>query len=406
MGQAATGDVLAGRYRLEEVIGRGGMSTVYRATDEVLGRTVAVKILLAALVDQDPTYSTRFEREARAAAGLDKPSLVTVYDTGVDGESHYIVMEYVAGPTLAQILGGGPLTQPEAVRIATCVADALATAHAAGILHRDIKPANVMLTARGEVKVLDFGIARSLDGTSITQVASVVGTAAYMAPERALGQPGDARADIYSLGCLLYAMLTGAPPFSGELSAAVLHQQINAEPRPPSELRRGISPSLDALVIAMLAKSPEARPASAAGVRDRLITQGAAAPTEATRPIPAATARMPDARSASARGPLLADHRRRAVVMAVVTALVALIAVALLSGGSAKRPAGATTQPGHRPTATSRSTPPTTSARPAGPATPAGQVTTPPGQGAVPPGKAKKHGGAGNANKGGGGGGD
>jgi eukaryotic-like serine/threonine-protein kinase len=440
-----TGSLLAGRYRLEEVIGRGGMSTVYRATDETLGRTVAVKLLLATLAEQDPSYSVRFEREARAAAALANSSVVTVYDTGVDDGSHYIVMEYIEGWSLEQMLREGHRFQTsEALRIAAHVADALAAAHAAGILHRDIKPANVMVTPTGQVKVLDFGIARRLDGTTITQVASVVGTAAYMAPERALGQPGDARADVYSLGCLLYAMLTGAPPFSGELSAAILHQQINAEPHSPSAARDrldpapdGISPALDALVLEMLSKSPEERPATAAEVRERIArlpeAGGIAVPvatpgalTEATTPMTAATTPLASAGApARPRRGALTDHRRRAVVMAIATALITLIAVALLSSGgtTSKQSTGARSTPTTTPRATT-SVPRTTTAshtpttappapkppkpkpKPTGPAAkptgPAGP-TTPPGPGGQPPGQAKKPGGGGNGGGPGGG---
>jgi eukaryotic-like serine/threonine-protein kinase len=420
----AAGSLLAGRYRLEEVIGRGGMSTVYRARDETLGRTVAVKMLLPTLAEQDPTYSARFEREARAAAALSDSAVVTVYDTGLDDDSHYIVMEYVEGQSLEQILRAGrPLETSEALRIALRVADALAAAHAAGILHRDIKPANVMVTDAGAVKVLDFGIARRLDGTTITQAASVVGTAAYMAPEQALGQPGDARADVYSLGCLLYAMLTGAPPFGGEISAAVLHQQINAEPRPPSALRAGISPALDGLVLDMLAKSPDERPATAAEVRARIaslpeareITVPPAAPgalTTATAPIIAAPT-LPGGGRAPVRHrqPVLADHRRRAIVMAIVTALITLVAVALLSSGGSSGSPTTQSQPAARtaPPHTTATSPPTTSAttqattttttpaakpkppKPKAPGPPA-PGTGPPGHGGQPPGQAKKPG--------------
>jgi serine/threonine-protein kinase len=395
---AAVKTILAGRYRLEEVVGRGGMSTVYRATDQVLGRTVAVKILLAALADQDPTYSARFEREARAAAALNSSAVVSVYDTGVDAGSHYIVMEYIAGRSLDERLRDGrPLDLPEALRIAGCVADALAAAHERGILHRDIKPANVMVADDGTVKVLDFGIARTLDGTTITQAASVVGTAAYMAPERALGRPGDARADIYSLGCLVYAMLTGAPPFGGEISAAVLHQQINAQPRSAGARRRGISPELDALILSMLAKSPDARPATAAEVRDEITrlarASGAASPTAATAAMTAATAvigGVPPPRPS--RPAFLADHRRRAVLMALLTGVVALIALALLGGGGSSRPsakgshrAPSLTRPASSTGAGGVSTPSPNQAEPQrsepAPGTPSGQGETPPGQG-------------------------
>ena len=419
---------LGGRYRLEEVIGRGGMSTVYRATDDQLGRTVAVKVLLPALADQDPSYAARFQREARAAAALASAAVVTVYDTGVDEASQYIVMEYVDGQSLADALRDErPLPLPEAVRIAERVAAALAAAHAAGILHRDIKPANVMVGSDGTVKLLDFGIARKLDGTTLTQVASVIGTAAYMAPERAVGEAGDARADIYSLGCLLYAMLTGRPPFSGEVAAAVLHQQINVPPRAPSELRSAIPPALDALVLRMLAKSPEDRPNSVREVGSRLAeltlataTGETTAPTAAlagtsvTAPLrrkapPAARAGAAVAAPGPApRRPGLADHRRRAIVMALATGAVTVAALALFSiGGSSRHPVGVTHPVTHGAPPASRTTVPATTApgtttprppttQPAKPAKPAKPKAHggggPPGHGGGAAGKAKKNG--------------
>jgi serine/threonine-protein kinase len=388
---------LAGRYRLEEVIGRGGMSTVYRGSDGVLGRTVAVKVLLAALLEQDPAYAARFEREARAAAALASSAVVTVYDTGTDEDgSQYIVMEYVSGLSLAQLLAEGrPLEISEATRIAERVADALRVAHAAGILHRDIKPANVMVADDGTVKVLDFGIARRLDGTTLTQAAAVVGTAAYMAPERALGQPGDARSDIYSLGCLLYAMLTGRPPFTGELNAAVLHQQVNSDPTWPSELRKGIPEALDALVVQMLAKEPEARPQTAVQVRDRLLELSGISPVFAAAGVTAATVPMAPRtaptllleRTRPAVAAALADHRWRALVMGIATALVALIAVALLAGGGS--PTHATSRSHHSPVrATTSHAPKKEPKKPAasGPAAAPKTKDKPPGHGGEPPG--------------------
>jgi serine/threonine-protein kinase len=286
-----------------------------------------------------------------------------------------------------------------------------------------------MVADDGAVKVLDFGIARRLDGTTITQAASVVGTAAYIAPERALGQPGDARADIYSLGCLLYAMLIGQPPFGGEISAAILHQQINAAPRPLREQRDGVSPALDALVLAMLAKSPQARPATVQAVRDELANLAGAGPiaptavtvppTNSTEPtavaVPPTNSTAPTAALASAVGAtsataplrparsyrhsLLADHRRRAVLMAVLTGVVALIAVAVLGAGGSGSSDSAS---GHRQTnpavrqhtsavANPASTKPS-GPKPAHPSTgaPPGQGGAPPGHGGEPPGQAKK----------------
>jgi serine/threonine-protein kinase len=405
---------LAGRYRLEAVIGRGGMSKVYRATDVVLGRTVAIKVLLAELADEDATYVERFQREARAAAALANSSVVTVYDTGVDDDgARFIAMEYVTGRSLAAILGdGSPLPVDEAVRVAERVAAALAAAHAAGILHRDIKPANVMIADDGTVKVLDFGIARKLDSTTLTQVASVIGTAAYMSPERALGNAGDARSDVYSLGCLLYAMLTGSAPFGGEVAAVILHQQINTEPRPPSE-RAAVPTALDLLVLSMLAKAPEDRPQTAAEVRDRLVALSGAgarrlvAPVAAAPPVPMApTARFE--RTTATRllaAPARWDHRRRAVVMAIATGALALAAIAIGSAGGSSRHPGSTAGQRVPSTAAARTQTSTAATRPAATtittsqppaaAAPASQNGGPPGHGGEPPGKAKKHDGGG-----------
>jgi eukaryotic-like serine/threonine-protein kinase len=263
--------ILAGRYRLDEVIGRGGMSTVYRGTDLALDRVVAVKVALDQLAEENPVYVARFKREAHAAAALNHLGIVTVYDAGTDGATRFIVMEYVRGRSLAQILRDErPLEPARAARIAAAVADALSAAHAAGIVHRDVKPGNVMVADDGAVKVLDFGIARSEDAATITQTALVLGTAPYMSPEQALGQPADARSDIYSLGCVLYEMLTGEPPFMAEVPAAVMHQHVRVAPRPPVVLSPQVPPALNLLVLEMLAKSPDDRPQTTAEVRDRL----------------------------------------------------------------------------------------------------------------------------------------
>ncbi len=262
---------LAGRYRLDEVIGRGGMSTVYRGTDLALDRVVAVKVALDPLVERSPVYLERFTREAQAAASIDHPGVVTVYDAGADGPTRFIVMEFVHGQSLADILREhSPLEPARAADIAAQAADALSAAHARGIVHRDIKPGNIMVTPDGSVKVLDFGIARAVDSGTLTQTATVLGTSAYMSPEQALGQPADARSDIYSLGCVLYEMLTGEPPFIADVAAAVLHQHVRVPPKPARERNSAIPPALDALVMQMLAKAPGDRPQTAAEVRDRL----------------------------------------------------------------------------------------------------------------------------------------
>jgi serine/threonine-protein kinase len=390
---------LARRYRLEEVVGRGGMSTVYRATDVVLGRTVAVKILLAALAEEDPTYLARFEREARAAAALSHPGVVTVYDTGADDGSRFIVMEYVTGRSVAALLRDqAPLELYRAVDITGRVADALAAAHAAGILHRDVKPANLMVAEDGAVKVLDFGIARARDATTLTHTGSLVGTAAYMAPERALGGRGDERSDIYSLGCVLYAMLTGRPPFAAELPAAVLHQHANLEPRPPRELNPDVPAALEPIALQMLAKSPDARPQTAGEVRDRLRAL-AGSPIPPVRRTTAATAPL---HSTAATRVLTRPPRyrggRRARAAAISLVALVLVVVALAPGGGSQHRARSTTV--HSPTTQSSQAPTTTtSPSPAAVTPPAhgkpkspGPEAVPPGHGGVPPGQAKKHG--------------
>ncbi|HEY7932734.1 MAG TPA: protein kinase [Solirubrobacteraceae bacterium] len=333
---------LAGRYELLEVIGRGGMGVVYRATDLVLGRGVAVKVLPAEFADGEPTRIARFEREARLAASLTHPGVVAVYDSGVDEATRFIVMECATGRSLAAILGDhAPLEPAHAAWIAEQVADALAAAHAAGLVHRDIKPANVMVTDDGQVKVLDFGIARAIDGTTLTHTASVLGSAGYMAPEQALGGRADERSDIYSLGCLLYAMLSGRAPFTGEADVAVLHQHVNADPHPLSHTNPRVSQALDALVMRMLAKSPDARPQSAAQVRALL----AATVTEP----PATPATSPTARSARAQetavtrvlsaGVRVKHHRRAAAAALPGLALLLALVVALSTDRGSPPPA-------------------------------------------------------------------
>src|SRR6266540_5006027 len=205
--------LLSGRYLIVEPLGRGGMAAVYRGTDRVLGRTVAIKVLNPELAE-DQRFVERFRHEARAAAALNHPGVVGVFDTGSDGDQHYIVMEHLEGRTLAEVLRDERLLPPErALSIAAEVAEALEAAHRAGLVHRDVKPSNVMIMPNGTVKVMDFGIARAAAGASFTQTGMVMGTATYFSPEQARSDPVDARSDIYSLGAVLYEMLTGRPPF-------------------------------------------------------------------------------------------------------------------------------------------------------------------------------------------------
>ena len=263
---AGVQEVLVERYELLEVLGRGGMGVVYRARDRVLDRVVAVKMLPLDRA-QDPTAVARFEREARAAAALSHRNIVAVFDFGADAETRFIVMEYLPGQSLAELVHAqGAIAVGQAVEIVAQVADALAAAHAAGIVHRDIKPANVMVDAHGHVKVLDFGIARLTSGTSLTQTAMVIGSAAYLAPELIRGTSADARSDIYAIGCVLYELLAGQPPFTGELAAAVLHQHNAAPPAPLTRLNPAVPAALDGLVQSMLAKEPSDRPQDADAV--------------------------------------------------------------------------------------------------------------------------------------------
>ncbi|HSE09905.1 MAG TPA: Stk1 family PASTA domain-containing Ser/Thr kinase [Nocardioidaceae bacterium] len=267
---------IGGRYELGEMLGRGGMAEVRKGSDVRLGRIVAVKRLRTDLAS-DPTFQARFRREAQSAASLNHPSIVAVYDTGeemstdgTDVPQPYIVMEYVAGRTLRDILREGRKILPErALEITSGVLSALDYSHRAGIVHRDIKPANVMLTPSGDVKVMDFGIARAIaDASSVmTQTAAVVGTAQYLSPEQARGETVDSRSDVYSTGCLLYELLTGRPPFVGESPVSVAYQHVREPAQPPSSLDPDLPPEVDAIVMKALAKSVEDRYQSAAAMR-------------------------------------------------------------------------------------------------------------------------------------------
>ncbi len=252
--------MLAGRYRIEEELGRGGMAKVFKGMDTVLGRPVAIKVL-APQFAEDANFVTRFRREAQAAARLNHPNLVGVYDTGSDDGVYFIVMEYVEAKTLADYLvGGGRIMPDRAIEIAASVCDALSMAHAHDIIHRDIKPANIMVTGRGEVKVTDFGIARMLSGSdTLAQTAAVLGTASYLSPEQAQGRPVDQRSDLYSLGCVMYEMVTGRPPFSGDSAVVVASKHVLEQPTPPSKLNRDVSPGLEAVIMKALAKNPDNR---------------------------------------------------------------------------------------------------------------------------------------------------
>jgi serine/threonine-protein kinase len=273
--------LLGGRYEVGDLIGRGGMAEVHLGTDTRLGRQVAIKMLRSDLA-RDASFLTRFRREAQSSAGLNHPSIVAVYDSGEDhGVDHrgqpydvpFIVMEYVEGKTLREVLQArGHLEPDEACRITEGILDALAYSHRMGIVHRDIKPANVMIATDGAVKVMDFGIARAIADTNatMTQTQAVIGTAQYLSPEQAQGQNVDARSDLYSTGCLLFELLTGRPPFTGDSPVAIAYQHVGQPPSPPSVYEPGIGPDLDAVVLHALTKDREARYQTAAEFRSDL----------------------------------------------------------------------------------------------------------------------------------------
>lgn len=272
--------VLSGRYRVDDLIGRGGMASVYRGYDQTLGRTVAIKVLKADLAG-DAAFRTRFRLEAQAASRMAHPTIVRVFDAGEDVETSadgqerpvpYIVMELVHGRLLKDVIAAGPVPTDDALRYVDGILEALEYSHRAGVVHRDIKPGNVMITDSGRVKVMDFGIARAVSDSSSTvaETTAIVGTAAYFSPEQAKGESVDARADLYSTGVVLYELLTGRTPFRGETPVAVAYQHVSEAPVPPSEIVETVPRALDAIVLRALAKDPFQRPQDAASFREAL----------------------------------------------------------------------------------------------------------------------------------------
>ncbi|SHE64396.1 Stk1 family PASTA domain-containing Ser/Thr kinase [Streptoalloteichus hindustanus] len=269
--------LLSNRYELGDTLGYGGMSEVHRGRDVRLGRDVAVKVLRADLA-RDPQFQLRFRREAQNAAALNHPAIVAVYDTGETeteyGPLPYIVMEFVDGRTLRDMIKSeGPLPPRRAMEIMADVCAALDFSHRHGIVHRDVKPANIMITRSGAVKVMDFGIARALaDGqAAVTQTAAVIGTAQYLSPEQARGETVDARSDVYATGCVLFELLTGEPPFTGDSPVAVAYQHVREDPRTPSDVNPQVPTVLDAVVLKAMSKNPANRYQSAAEMRADLV---------------------------------------------------------------------------------------------------------------------------------------
>jgi eukaryotic-like serine/threonine-protein kinase len=330
--------LLGGRYQLGEVLGYGGMAEVHRGRDQRLGRDVAVKVLRADLA-RDPGFQMRFRREAQNAAALNHPAIVAVYDTGeeTDGATPlpYIVMEYVGGRTLKEVLAAERRLMPErALEITADICAALDFSHKNGIVHRDIKPGNVMLTPTGTVKVMDFGIARAVaSGTStMTQTSAVIGTAQYLSPEQARGESVDARSDVYSTGCLLYELLTGQPPFTGDSPVSVAYQHVREDPIPPSHVNPDVSPVIDSIVLKSMAKNPANRYQSAGDMRADLLRAAAGRPVSATPVLSAAERTELIAPAGRANGTMLQRDegpRRRGLAWAgIVAAVVVVFALA------------------------------------------------------------------------------
>ncbi|MFY1696958.1 MULTISPECIES: Stk1 family PASTA domain-containing Ser/Thr kinase [unclassified Solwaraspora] len=281
--------LLGGRYQVGELLGYGGMAEVHRGRDLRLGRDVAIKMLRTDLA-RDRTFQERFRREAQNSASLNHPAIVAVYDTGEEyaptGETlPFIVMEFVNGRTLKEVLAAeGRLNPRRALEYCADICAALEFSHRHGIIHRDIKPGNVMLTQTGQVKVMDFGIARALasGATTMTQTSAVIGTAQYLSPEQARGESVDARSDVYAAGCVLFELLCGHPPFVGDSPVSVAYQHVREDPRAPSDINRDVTPAIDAIVLKALAKNPVNRYQSAGEMRADLLRAATGRPVLAT----------------------------------------------------------------------------------------------------------------------------
>jgi beta-lactam-binding protein with PASTA domain/tRNA A-37 threonylcarbamoyl transferase component Bud32 len=343
---ALAGRLLDGRYRLDEAIARGGMATVYRATDTRLDRVVAVKVMRPALAE-DPEFVDRFTREAKAAARLSSPEVVAVHDQGTDPATAtaYLVMEYVAGRTLRDLLlERGALPPSRALQLFEPVLRALAAAHSAGLVHRDVKPENVLLADDGRVKVADFGLARAVETSSLTATTGLlIGTVAYLAPEQVEHGSSDTRTDVYAAGILLWELLTGAPPYSSDSPLSVAYRHVHEDVPPPSRLVEGIPTALDELVVRATRRDPAARPVDAgaflAEVRDvrkdvgdpsdtLVLRRDAGHPTLVVEreAVSAAAAADP----APAAKPSSPDRGRRGLVWGLV---LSVLAAAVLAGG-------------------------------------------------------------------------
>ncbi|WP_282756684.1 serine/threonine-protein kinase [Actinoplanes sandaracinus] len=393
---------MSDRYELRSLLGRGGTAEVWQGLDRWLGRAVAVKILHP-VGPADWSLPVRFGREARTVAGLSHPNIVAVHDVGADHGMKFLVMELVEGRSLAQRLAEGPMEIAEAVRVAVQVCAALEAAAEAGVVHRDVKPANILLGDGGRVKVCDFGLARvaGIDQGELTGPAQMIGTSAYMAPEQVTGSAVDARTDLYGLGCVLYAMLTGRPPFTGDSPMQIAWQHVERTAAPASTVRDGIPAELDGLLQALLGKYPADRPATPGRVRAALerlnLDPGPARSTEAARPRPArviATVPAPTHMFSALTGPRgRRSSRIRPLVLAVgAAAVMAVVTTVILQSGPGRPgPQAEPAVSAAAPTAGTPTAPPPAHPRTAAPAAAAMATATSnaPGGGDVPPGRAR-----------------
>jgi serine/threonine-protein kinase len=332
----AAGHVFADRYEIVEEIGRGGMASVYLARDRLLDRNVAVKVLSSAF-SSDSTFVARFRREAQSAASLSHPHIVAVYDWGEEDGSYFIVMEYVAGRTLREvILTYGRLAAMEAARIAAEIADALSFAHRNGVVHRDVKPGNVLVTADGTVKVTDFGIARAEESDTLTKTGAVMGTATYFSPEQAQGLPLDGRSDVYALGVVLYEMVTGTAPFVAENAVSVAYKHVREAPNPPSHVVADVPGAIDRIVLTAMAKDPARRYPSADDLRADLLRFERGRPIVGGPPVPVVVAATePEPTVAAPSPPPIApmpapparSGRRWGAIVAIALAMVLLLSL-------------------------------------------------------------------------------
>ena len=379
---ATTPHVLLDRYEVGRLLGAGGMAEVFEGRDRLLARRVAIKVLQAQFA-RDPSFLIRFKREAQAAASLSHPNIVGVYDTGTEDGTHFIVMEYVEGRTLKDVIRAeGPLYPERAAEVCADVCSALIAAHARGLIHRDIKPGNVMLTPEGKVKVMDFGIARATTSETITQTAAVVGTAQYISPEQAQGQTVDYRSDLYSLGCCLYEMLTGTVPFRGATPVAIAYRHVREDPTPPRMLNGDVPAPLEAICLKAMAKLPDNRYQTATEMHDDLERFRNGQPVHATPLMDSAAATQAIPRDGGADptamlGTVPADRaaryaepeeeERRTSVGWIVVSLLALVVVGLAAFFITRAVTGDGT--GTDTTLAPSTVPPTTAAQTSAPTT-------------------------------------